>query len=188
MVSLVSFTIAYTVGLTAYGAAIGSPLTFLYAGINTGLFILFVLLHRMMRWSLPALWAASLVGLGNMLGGVLLVDGQTLYLTNVIGPIGYDKLFHFAAAAGMSAVALEAVRRSLGRPSGTFGVILITWLVVNGGGAVVEIGEFIGASIGDVNVGDYANNALDLVANASGAALGVGLLVIAERRRNTGVG
>jgi hypothetical protein len=188
MVGLVSFTILYTVGLTAYGAAVGSPLTFLYAGINTGLFLLFALLHRTMRWSRPALWVASLVGLGNMLGGVLLVDGQTLYLTNVIGPIGYDKVFHFAAAAGMSPIAWETVRRSLGTPNETFGVVLVTWLVVNGGGAVVEIAEFVGASIGDVNVGDYANNALDLVANASGAALGVGLLARAGRRGGPGDG
>jgi hypothetical protein len=185
MVPLVSFTVAYTIGLTAYGAAVGSPLAFLYAGINGGLILLFALLHRTMRWSLPALWAASLVGLGNMLGGVLLVDGQTLYMVDVVGPVGYDKLFHFAAAAGMSPVAWEAVRRSLGTPDGTFGAVLITWLVVNGGGAVVEIAEFVGASIGDVNVGDYTNNAVDLVANALGATLGVGLLTLAGRRRGT---
>lgn len=51
-----------------------------------------------------------------------------------------------------------------------------------GGGAVVEIAEFIGASIGDVNVGDYANNALDLVANGLGALLGVSL--VANTRRD----
>ena len=43
------------------------------------------------------------------------------------------------------------------------------WLVVMGGGAVVEIGELIGSTMSGVSVGDYANNALDLVDGALGA-------------------
>jgi hypothetical protein len=47
-----------------------------------------------------------------------------------------------------------------------------------GGGAVVEIAELIGSTLSDVSVGDYANNALDLVANAVGAAVGVAVLLV----------
>lgn len=60
--------------------------------------------------------------------------------------------------------------------------LLLTWLVVMGGGAVVEIAELIGSTMSGVSVGDYANNALDLVANATGATVGVGLVLWFERR------
>jgi hypothetical protein len=58
-------------------------------------------------------------------------------------------------------------------------MVLTTFLVTMGGGAVVEIAEFVGSVVGGgrVNVGDYGNNALDLVANATGAALGVAILL-----------
>lgn len=61
-------------------------------------------------------------------------------------------------------------------------MLMMTWLVVMGGGAVVEIAELIGASLSDVSVGDYANNALDLVANGLGAAVGILLVWWYERR------
>ncbi|HEX6947519.1 MAG TPA: hypothetical protein VF246_09235 [Acidimicrobiia bacterium] len=178
MSRVVVFTLAYTFLLLAYGLVADSPLTLLYTGVNLGLMGLLALLHRSITWSPRALWSASLVGLGNMLGGVILIGGRTLYLTNVIGPVGYDKIYHFAAAAGLSLLAWEAVEKIAGPGArgGVAGLPMLVWLTVLGGGAVVEIAEFIGASIGDVNVGDYVNNALDLVANATGALLGVFLV------------
>lgn len=189
MPALLVFTALYTAALLAYGLAVDSPLAVLYAGINIALAGLFAFLHRTIGWSLRALWLASLVGLGNMAGGVLLVGGTTLYLVDVMGPIGFDKLFHFAAAACLSLAAWEAVERVTGpgAPGGHAGLPLIVWLAVMGGGAVVEIAEFVGASIGDVNVGDYANNAQDLVANALGALLGV-ILVSRSRKATVGAG
>ncbi len=182
MRALLGFTALYTFGLLAYGLAVESPLAVLYTGINVALAGLFAFLHRTIRWSPRALWLASMVGLGNMLGGVVLVGGTTLYLVDVIGPIGFDKVFHFTAAACLTLAAWEVVERVTGpdAPSGHAGLPLVVWLTVMGGGAVVEIAEFIGASLGDVNVGDYANNALDLVANGIGALLGT---VLAARSR-----
>ena len=60
-------------------------------------------------------------------------------------------------------------------------MVLFTFLVTMGGGAVVEIAELIGSTLSDVSVGDYANNAFDLVANAVGALLGVILLLFIKR-------
>lgn len=182
MRAVVIFTIVYTVALLIYGLDVDSPLTLLYTGINVGLFILFGLLHIWARWPVHALWAVSLVGLGNMLGGVVLVDGQPLYMAEVLGPIRYDKVFHAVASGAMVIIAWEAMKRWSGGVHHLGGQLLLTFLVVMGGGAVVEIAELIGASIGDVNVGDYANNALDLVANGVGAAVGVGIVWWMETR------
>jgi hypothetical protein len=176
MRTVVVFTVVYTVALFAYGTIVGSPLTNLYTGINIGLFVLFAILNKWARWPLSALWAMSLVGLGNMLGGVVLVDGNALYMAEVLGPMRYDKVFHAVAGGAMVVVAWEAMKRWSGGIHHVGGQLLLTWLVVMGGGAVVEIAELIGSTMSGVSVGDYANNALDLVANAVGAAVGVGVV------------
>lgn len=181
MRTVVVFTVVYTVVLLIYGLSVDSPLTLLYTGINVGLFILFGVLHIWARWPLHALWAVSLVGLGNMLGGVLLVEGEPLYMAEVLGPVRYDKVFHAVAGAAMVVIAWEALKRWSGGIHHLGGQLLLTWLVVMGGGAVVEIAELIGSSMGEVSVGDYANNAFDLVANGVGAAVGIGIVWWVER-------
>lgn len=181
---VVAFTLVYTIALSLYGLSVESPLTLLYTGINIGLFLLFGILHIWARWPVHALWAVSLVGLGNMLGGVLLVGGKPLYVVEVLGALRYDKVFHAVAGGAMVLVAWEAVKRWSGGIHHLGGQLLVTWLVVMGGGAVVEIAELIGSSLGGVSVGDYANNAFDLVANATGAAVGVGFAWRIDRARH----
>jgi len=181
MKAVLGSTLGYTAVLFAYGHNVGSPLTNLYTGITVGLLILFAVLNRWAKWSVGTLWVASLVGLGNMLGGVLLIDGQPLYMAEVLGPLMYDKVFHALAGFGMTFIAWEAAMRWAGEGFHRGGMLLLTWLVVMGGGAVVEIAELIGSRMSGVGVGDYLNNALDLVANAVGA--GVGILVVGMRSR-----
>ena len=183
MRAVLIFTVVYTVALFAYGTMIDSPLTNLYTGINVGLFAVFGVLHIWAKWPIHALWAVSLVGLGNMIGGVFLVDGLPLYTAEVLGPIRYDKIFHAVASGALMIVAWEAMKRWAGEGYHRGGLLLFTWLVVMGGGAVVEIAELIGSVLSDVSVGDYGNNALDLVANAIGATVGIGFVVWWERPR-----
>jgi hypothetical protein len=182
MRAVIVFTLTYTVALFAYGNSVDSPLTNIYTGINIGLFVLFGILHIWARWPVNALWAVSLVGLGNMLGGVVLVDGQALYMAEILGPLRYDKVFHALAGGAMVVIAWEAVKRWSDGIHHLGGQLLLTWLVVMGGGAVVEIAELIGSTMTGTNVGDYANNALDLVANATGAAVGIAGVWWFERR------
>jgi hypothetical protein len=182
--AVIVFTAVYTVGLFIFGTAVGSPLTNLYTGINLGLFALFGVLHIWARWPVHALWAVSLVGLGNMLGGVLLVDGLPLYIAEVVGTLRYDKIFHALAGGAMVVIAWEAMKRWSGGVHHLGGQLLLTWLVVMGGGAVVEIAEFIGSTMSGVNVGDYGNNAFDLVANGVGAAIGILIAWWLEGRRS----
>ncbi|MEA1903037.1 MAG: hypothetical protein U9N56_05860 [Actinomycetota bacterium] len=183
MRTVVVFTIVYTIGLFAYGQAVESALTNLYTGINVGLFILFAILNRWAKWPAHALWAMSLIGLGNMAGGVLLVGGQPLYIAEVLGPIRYDKVFHAVAAAGFVVIAWEAMKKWAGEGYHEGGLMMLTWLVVMGGGAVVEIAELIGSVLSEVSVGDYGNNALDLVANGVGAVVGIALVWWYEQRQ-----
>jgi hypothetical protein len=182
MRAVVVFTVVYTVTLYVYGTSIESPLTNVYTGVNIGLFVLFAVLHVWARWPIHALWAVSLVGLGNMTGGVFLVEGNALYMAEVIGPLRYDKIFHALAGGAMVVIAWEAMKRWSDGVHHLSGQLLLAWLVVMGGGAVVEIAELIGSTMSGVSVGDYANNALDLVANATGASVGVALVFWFEKR------
>ena len=176
------FAAAYTVALFVYGHAVDSPLTNVYTGINLLMLAFFAVLDRWARFPPAVWWGIALVGLGNMLGGVLLVDGEPLYMAQVLGPIRYDKVFHAAAAFVCLFVAWAAVQHWAGDGRHFGGMLFITFLATMGGGAAVEIAELIGASVSDVNVGDYANNALDLVANAIGAAIGVVVVLVATAR------
>ncbi|MGH8913435.1 MAG: hypothetical protein ACRDZM_02855, partial [Acidimicrobiia bacterium] len=108
------FTTAYMVVMYGYGQIVDSPLTNLYAGINVMLFVLFGLIHRWASFSVPTIWGISLVGLGNMLGGVILVGSQPLYVAAFLGPVPYDKFFHAAAAFVLFFVAWEAMTRFSG--------------------------------------------------------------------------
>ncbi|HEY7704488.1 MAG TPA: hypothetical protein VID03_06610 [Acidimicrobiia bacterium] len=178
MGALLGFIAIYTIGLFAYGQAVGSPLTNLYTIINVVLFGVFWLLHRSVRFPLPVLWGLALVGLGNMLGGVLLVDGNPLYLTPVLGSMRYDKIFHAAASAIGVWACWVALRSWAGSEPNRSGLMIASLLMVMGAGAFVELAEFAGTAVNpDVNVGDYGNNMLDIVANLVGGL--VGLTVIA---------
>ncbi|HLF44624.1 MAG TPA: hypothetical protein VJA46_14020 [Acidimicrobiia bacterium] len=170
-------TAGYMVALFLYGQSVDSPLTNIYTGVNLLLLVVFAVIHRWARFPTSVLWGISLVGLGNMLGGVLLIDGQSLYMAEFLGPIRYDKFFHAAAAGVGVFIAWSAMERWAGEGYHHGGLVFLTFLVTMGGGAVVEIAELIGSTLSDVSVGDYANNALDLVANAVGALVGVALLL-----------
>jgi len=176
------FTAGYMVALFLYGYSVDSPLSNVYTGINLLLLVVFAVIHRWARFPTPVLWGISLVGLGNMLGGVLLIDGQPLYMAEFVGPIRYDKFFHAAASVVGVLITWSAMERWAGKDYHFGGLVFFTFLVTMGGGAMVEIAELIGSTLSDVSVGDYANNALDLVANTVGGVVGVSLLLVMRRR------
>ena len=181
MKAVIGFTALYTVVFFGFGVMVESPLTSVYTGITVLLFVVFGLLHQWAKFPIAILWGLSIVGLGNMLGGVLLVEGEPLYMAGALGSVRYDKFYHAAAAAVMFPVAWTAMKRFAGDGVHRRGLLLFSFLVVMGGGAVVEIAELVGASMSDVSVGDYGNNALDLVANAVGAIVGLLYVVWTER-------
>lgn len=160
--------------LTVYGAIADSALTWLYLGITIALTAVMIAIDRSARFSLGVLAALATVAVGNMAGGVLVVDGATLYLSEVIGPLRYDKLFH-AYATGVGAVASwRALQNWADVRIMTPGLAAAAFLMACGAGALVEIVEYVGTLIvPNANVGDYGNNMLDLVANSAGAVGGV---------------
>ena len=160
------------IGFGLYGVAAESPFVSYYIPITIVLTGLVAWIHRTARFSDATLMALSVVAIGNLAGGVLLVGDGTLYGATVLGDIRYDKVFHAAATGVAGWAAYEAVRRWGITRAGAAAFVAI--MVAAGAGAFVEIIEYIGSLLFEnTSVGDYGNNMLDLVANTIGSVAGV---------------
>ncbi len=110
-------------------------------------------------------------------GGVRLYDIQLLPLVDEPYYIlRYDQFVHAFCYVALGGLLKTVIAASLGERRSTFVVALLTFLAAMGLGAVNEVIEFaavawLGAAEG---VGDYYNNALDLVFNALGAIMALG--------------
>jgi hypothetical protein len=158
-------------GFLVYGIAVDSGSVTYYVPITVVLVGVFALLHRTVQFRTATLWALAAIAIGNMAGGVLLIDDRPLYEFALVGSLRYDKVFH-AIATGVGAwAALEALEHwSNARRAG---LVLAAFLMASGGGALVETVEYIGSLIlENSSIGDYDNNMLDLVANTLGAFVG----------------
>ena len=175
--AVLTFIVVYTIGFTIYGAVIDSPLTWVYLGLTALLVATFWVFHHFTHFPISLLWLLAVVGLVNLMGGVMLTDdGKPLYAEGMIGPLPFDKVFHALAGFALTFIAWHVLVSFAGEGYSLIGLLTMNFLVVMGGGAVVEIAELIGTAISNVSVGDYGNNALDLVANATGALVGCALI------------
>lgn len=147
------------------------PLVILYYAIEVAVFI-WILAHYYKYFNLDKWLIISLLGIAVLhLMGVTLSIGHTrLYDYWLLSWFRYDNLVHFYSIFVVTIMAHRILRpRFKIKSSFIFYMILI--LVSLGIGAVVEIFELMlvylpGAGGG---VGDYMNNALDLVYNLLGS-------------------
>ena len=122
--------------------------------------------------------------LAHFAGGFVPVGGRRLYDTTVLG-LSFDHYVHALNAFAGAAVANRLVRAPRAHPHLQ---ALLLLLVVQGGGAIVEIVEY-GAHINvtDSGVGDYDNNMQDLVSNLIGALIFLGARFAANLYREIAV-
>ncbi len=169
-----------TLGFTIYGLAVDSPFVWVYVPVTVVLAAAVYGMHRSVDFSTTNLWWLCAVAVGNLAGGIYLVDGQPLYVKHLFGDIRFDKPFHTVSTAIAAWVAYEVVARwAEGRASRPAIAVAAVFIAV-GLGALVEIVEYVGSvMIENANVGDYGDTMLDLVVNTLGAVLAVG---VADRR------
>ncbi len=165
------FLVAAAMGFLIYGIAADSFSVTYYLLITVILTGVVALLHRSVGFSAAVLWGLTCVAIGNIAGGVLLINGAPLYELPVLGSIRYDKVFH-AIAAGVAAWAfLEALNAWGLRRTPILGFCAAMMAI--GAGALVEVVEYFGSLlIENDSVGGYTNNMQDLVVNTVGAAFG----------------
>ncbi len=70
---------ATTAGFLIYGLVVDGTAVTYYVPITVVLVGAIALIHRSARFSVGTLWALAAIAIGNLAGGVLLIDGRPLY-------------------------------------------------------------------------------------------------------------
>ncbi|MYD41004.1 MAG: hypothetical protein F4W94_04645 [Acidimicrobiia bacterium] len=161
----------YVAAWTIYGFSTGARLAIpyliwlLFAG---GVVLVF---DRRVRFSTEVLVLLSISGCAHMAGGNVVIDGSLLYESTWLGFLGYDHFLHVLGLGTAGLAVWEATTRMF-RAFGGWPAAVITFLGAHAVGTAIEIGEYLSyLTIEAANVGDYANNMQDLIANMVGALL-----------------
>lgn len=172
---IITLVTAATVAFFVYGVAVENTAVYYYVPFTIVLIVLIGLLHRSARFTEVTLWMLVAIAIGNLAGGVLLVSGAPLYELDLIGSIRYDKVYH-AVASGIAVWAsFDALETWVGERRSA--LLVAAFLMAVGAGALVEVIEYIGSLIRENTiVGDYSNNAQDLIANTVGAGVGTAVV------------
>ncbi|MYA39150.1 MAG: hypothetical protein F4035_09515 [Acidimicrobiia bacterium] len=161
----------YVAAWTIYGFSTGARLAIPYLIwlLFTGGVVL--VFDRRVRFSTEVLVLLSISGFAHMAGGNVVIDGSLLYESTWLGFLGYDHLLHVLGLGTAGLAVWEATTRMF-RAFGGWPAAVITFLGAHAVGTAIEIGEYLSyLTIEAANVGDYANNMQDLIANMVGALL-----------------
>lgn len=188
---LVLFNLAYLVAFTAYYVSTGNYEFLFYVLILVMLIVATGMLHRKIGLDYPLLWALSLWGLMHMAGGGLYIGGTKLYdlvliplwVTEEFTLLKFDQFVHLYL--------YYVVSFFLYRLISLYPVTLpghILWpliaLAAIGIGALNEIAEFATVLLfQNTGVGNYHNNAWDIVFNTAGSVAAVLTLTWLHRKR-----
>ena len=184
------FTLAYSIAATAYCLSIGNSEFLFYVAVMIVLGGVISAIHFKARFSPACIWALSLWGLIHMAGGLVKVggDAEVLYNLWLVGEgygrgVKYDNFAHSYGFAVATWAAWQCLRRSLADTTPRFGPLFGAVMIGEGLGALNEIIEFTATQLmPKTNVGDYANNAWDLVFNLIGCIVAAVLIAIFGRR------
>lgn len=149
-----------------YGPLVDSAFTWFYVPLTVAYALLLEWTDRRLHLRGRVRWGLTAAALGNLVAGVLVVGGDQFYVFPLAGPIWVDDVQHFSAAAITGWAAWDLLHALPGRSRAA-----VAALVASGLGALIEIGEFIGASLFDTNVGGYTDTMMDFVVNLAGASL-----------------
>lgn len=187
MRAILTVLVAATAAFLVYGLAVDNTAVGTYVPTTIILTVLIAALHRSADFSIPTLWALTAIAIGNLAGGILLVDQAPLYELDIVASIRFDKVYHASASAVAVVASFEALEHWTGRRARV--LLLPAFLMALGAGALVEVVEYAATLFRENTlVGDYRNNAQDLIANTVGALTAVAVLwVWTSRRKPTAV-
>ena len=170
------FTIIYILIFSVF-SLMHQNYEFIYYSIVLLILVNFIMqLHKRMLFAGYILVGLSIVGFIHILGGNVYIDGVRLYDYYLISDIvRYDNLVHAASSFIFTFVSYALIKPYIDpdlkvRP---FSLYMIMFFSTMGIGAINEVIEYFAVIWLDVGawVGDYYNNALDLVFNGVGSLL-----------------
>jgi len=159
---------------------------FIYYNILFFIILLFIVTtNRRLNLGVPVLLALSLLVVMHLSAGLLHIDGLRLYDVS-FGPLPFDKIHHFVLGSIFAfltaSLFIDTLEWKVKKPRLFFFFVILAAL---GFGALVEILEFAGFAVfHSPGVGDYVNNATDLVADLFGAAFGAMIMLWIKNGKN----
>ncbi len=182
---LAIFTIAYLAIFSAISITINN-IEFLYYSSIIFIMVIFLLIYKK-KISLEPIhyFFASLLGLFHSLGGNLFINGTKLYDFWIFG-LRYDQYMHIAGSLTAAMIAYFTLKKYFSQELRKSNLLLPSMIIMIalGIGATYEIFELIAVAFfgGEKGVGDYINNALDLVFNLIGGAI-ASIIIIYRKKR-----
>jgi len=182
------FTIAYMALFTGIAVNIANY-EFLYYLVLMAVLVVFIMVyHENLHLGHGVLGALSALGFLHVLGGNIFIDGVRLYDYRFLsGLLRYDNVMH---GLGLFIVTIALYSATAPHVGETIHhrhrlVSLLVVLMALGVGSLIEVVEFGAVAFLDAGgrVGDYWNNALDLLFNLGGASAAVLLLSYSPLRR-----
>lgn len=177
------FTLVYLLVFTTV-AITNKNWEFLYYILIMSIFLLIILRQqKKIKLHTPLLTGLSIVGLIHLLGGTIYFNNMRLYDVWIIPDfLKYDNMVHFTAIFVITFVAYNLLYPHLDKKIEQNKIMLAILLVLItlGIGAVNEIFELMAVLYFNATqqVGDYTNNAFDLVFNFMGAISACILIMI----------
>ncbi len=173
-----SFSILYILVVGAIGFLFNNKELFLNSVVFIGIILFIQIYHKKLHLAVHTLGALSVFAILHTLGVFVNIGGTRLYDILLFNIIKYDNITHSAGAILAVMIVYSLLRphldlRTKHRPL-AFSLILV--VLALGIGAINEIVEFTSILIGFATpaaIGDYFNNATDLVVNLIGALIGV---------------
>ncbi|MBW2969577.1 DUF2238 domain-containing protein [Candidatus Woesearchaeota archaeon] len=159
---------------------------FIYYNILFFIMLVFIVCtQRRLHLGIPVLIGFSVLFIMHLSGGLVVIGNTRLY-DMVFKFLPFDKIHHFVLGLVFSFLTVSLfvdVKKWRHKKRALFFFFVV--LAALGFGAVVEIMEFVGVMfLGSPGVGDYANNAADLVADLFGAAAGAVIMMLMNNDKN----
>jgi hypothetical protein len=171
---LVYFTVAYILVFLIPSIKTKNYEIMQNMAIMAVLVLIAVLTHKYLNVSLRVWISLSLLGFLNLAGGTFFIGSVRLYdFWFIPGLFKYDNFMHFSAIFVVTIIAYDIISPKLSssfkKNKPAFSLLLI--LIALGVGALNEISELVSVILFDATeqVGDYMNNAIDLVFNLLGS-------------------
>jgi len=152
---------------------------FYYSIVALLALVVLFFLHKRVRFPLLLLVSLALWGALHFIGGLVHIEGVVIYELTWFG-LGYDNYIHLVSSFIVTIIAYSLLEPGLNKKIKGRKIYLgiLLGLIGFGVAAVGEIVELAGVIfLGNAGVGDYLNNAIDLVFNGLGATLASILIV-----------
>lgn len=168
------FTIFYLIFFTIFSIIIKNYEFIFYSIILSLLVIFIALYYKKLHLHVGVISGLTIIGIMHVLGGNIFISGTRLYdVWFIANIIRYDNIVHFVGIFVATLVAYSLLYPHLDKKLKHNKVLLsiILILIATGMGTLNEVVELFAVVFLDAakGVGDYMNNAKDLLFNIAGA-------------------